>query len=288
VNIALILGLITFVGWGIGDLFTIAATRRIGANLTTFWIFSCSFVLALLFIPFAPHDLALITWPLLVLNLFLGILFISGNVLISEAFRTSSAPLVGIIIQAFPAVVLVLSAFVYGDVITQTQAVYIGIIFIGVVLCSVDFKRLFGSEKIFDRGTVLALIAMIFLSIFFTFSRILINAYGWFLPNLIATACFPIIYLFIKVRREKLIAPKLPIVVISVFMAGLLIRAADFSLNWGLSIPGASSLVAPIAGAAPILFVVMSYLVYKDKLTKQQVLGIVVTLFGIIFLTVGF
>lgn len=284
-NLALVLGLVTFIGWGIGDLFTIAATRRIGANLTTFWIFFCSFVLALLFMPFAPHDLTLITWPLLILNIFLGVLLISGNVLISEAFRTSSAPLVGIIIQAFPAVVLVLSAFIYGDIITQSQAIYIGIIFAGVTLCSVDFKRLLSSEKIFDKGTVLALVAMVFLSIFFTFSRILINAYGWFLPSLIATACFPIIYLFVRVRKEKLAVPKLPMVIMAVFMAGLLIRAADFSLNWGLSIPGASSTVAPIAGAAPILFVVMSYLVFKDKLTKQQIIGIGVTLLGIVLLT---
>jgi drug/metabolite transporter (DMT)-like permease len=153
------------------------------------------------------------------------------------------------------------------------------------VLCSIDFQKLFKSEKIFDTGTLFALLAMIFLSIFFTASRVFIAAYGWFLPSFIANACFPIIYLFLKIKKEKFFVPKQGIVVIAIFMVGLLIRAGDFALNWGLSLPNASSLVAPIAGASPILFVVMSYLIYKDKLTKQQVVGIVTALLGIVLLT---
>src|SRR3989337_150399 len=117
-DLAIVLALITFFGWGTGDLFTIVATRKIGANLTTFWVFFFSWLLSLLLIPFAPHDFNAITLPLLAFNIFLGILYVSGNVLISEAFRISSAPLVGIIIQAFPAVVLVLSALIFQDVIT--------------------------------------------------------------------------------------------------------------------------------------------------------------------------
>jgi len=282
---AIILGLITFIGWGTGDLFTIISTRRIGANLTTFWVFFCSFLLSLLLIPFVPHDLALITWPLLVFNIFLGILYVSGNVLISEAFRISSAPLVGIIIQAFPAVVLVLSAIVFKDAISSIQAVFILIVFAGVVLCSVDIKKVVNSEKIIDKGTVLALIAMVFLSIYFTFTRVLINQYGWFLPNFISTACFPIILLFIRKRKEKFKVPKEAKVLFAVFMVGLLIRAGDFALNWGMSIPGANTLVAPLSGAAPILFVTLSYFIFKDTITKQQLAGIATALAGILLLT---
>lgn len=280
-NLALILSLITFLGWGTGDLFTIVATRRIGATLTTFWVFFFSFILSLLVFPFAPHNIQSITLPMLGFNLFLGVLFVSANVLISEAFRISSAPLVGIIIQGFPAVVLILSAIVFKDIITPLQWLFAAVVFMGVVLCSVNFKKLQRAEKIFDKGTVLALIAMVFLSTFFTFSRILIRAYDWFLPSFIATACFPVIYLFIRIRKEKFTIPKEPKMIIATFMVGLLIRAGDFSLNWGLSLPDASSIVAPIAGVAPILFVISSYFIFKDEVSKQQVLGIITTLVGI-------
>jgi drug/metabolite transporter (DMT)-like permease len=284
-NLAFLLAFITFFGWGTGDLFTIFVTRKIGPSLTTFYVFLFSCLLSLLILPFAPHDLQKITPLLLLLNIFLGILFVSGNFLVSEAFRISSAPLVGIIVQAFPAVVLLLSALIFKDVITLPQFLFIAIIFLGVFLCSVDIKKLLRSEKIFDRGTILALIAMVFLSIFFTFSRIPINTYGWFLPTFIATACFPIIFLFMKKRKEKFSIPKQSFVFFSVFMVGLLIRSGDFALNYGLSIPHASSIVAPIAGASPILFVTLSYFIYKDPLNRQQIIGIIITLIGILLLS---
>ncbi len=284
-NLAIILGLITFIGWGTGDIFTIYVSRKIGSSLTTFWVFFSCFLLSLVVLPFAPHSLNGITTPLLFLNLLLGILFISGNVLVSEAFRISSAPLVGIIIQSFPAVVLILSSLIFKDPISSTKWLFILIIFLGVFLCSVDLKSLTKSQKIIDRGVITALVAVVCLSFFFTFSRVLINAYGWFLPTFIANACFPIVYLLIKWKKEKFYMPKLGKVLTAAFVAGGLIRSADFALNWGLTIPNASSIVAPIAGAAPILFVIMSYFIFKDKLTKQQIMGIVTTLVGIILLT---
>ncbi|MEK9179657.1 MAG: DMT family transporter [Patescibacteria group bacterium] len=284
-NLPLILASIVFVGWGTGDLFTIVAARRIGANLTVFWVFFSSLILSLILMPFVPHNFQLITFPLLLLNIFLGILYVVGNVLVTEAFRLSSAPLVGIIIQSFPAVVLVLSALFFKDKITTSQAIYTIIIFTGIFLSSVDIRKLLTSQKLIDRGTSIALLAMVCLSIYFTFLRIPINAYGWFLPNFIGNACFPIIYFFLRARKEKFSFPTTIPVLVSVLMVGLLIKAGDFSLNWGLSIPGASSLVAPIAGASPILFVTLSALIFKDKVTKQQVFGILVTLIGIVLLT---
>lgn len=283
-ELALILAVITFLGWGTGDLFTIVASRKIGANFTTFWVFSFSFLLSLLVLPFAPHNFGAITFPLLVLNIFLGILYVYGNVLISQAFRISSAPLVGIIIQSFPAVVLILSAIIFRDRITPIQALFIIVIFSGVVCCSVNFSELKGAKKLIDKGTKLALIAMVCLAIFFTFSRILINNYGWFLPTFIANACFPIIFFSIKQQKEKFQIPKMKIL-FATFMIGLLIKAGDFALNYGLSLPNQSTLVAPIAGAAPILFVISSHFIFKDKLTKQQVIGIIISLVGIVLLT---
>lgn len=283
-NLPLILAFTVFIGWGTGDIFTIIATRRIGATLTTLWVFFFSFLLTLIAMPLAPHNFALITFPLLLLNIFLGILYISSNVLISEALRISSAPLVGVIIQSFPAVVLVLSALIFKDKISNLQVVFISIIFLGVFLSSVDLRKLFKTKQILDRGVGIALLSMIFASLYFTFLRIPMNTYGWFLPNFIGTACFPVIFLFMKNRKEKFSIPKSKTVLISVFLVGLLIRAGDFALNYGLSIPNASSIVAPIASASPILFVTLSFLIFKDKVTKQQVSGIVITLIGIVLL----
>jgi drug/metabolite transporter (DMT)-like permease len=207
--------------------------------------------------------------------------------MVTEAFRISSAPLIGVIIPSFPAVVLVLSSLIYHDRITPIQELCIIIILIGVILCCVNFEVLKKSKKIFDKGTLLALIAITFFSIFFTFSRALIYRYGWFLPTFFATACFPISFLIMKKGKEKFTLSKNPQVIFALFMIALLIGAGDFAFNYGISLPGATGIVTPIANSAPVLFVITSYLIFKDKLTKQKIFGILVTLIGIIFLTIA-
>jgi uncharacterized membrane protein len=284
-HLALLLAFISFVGWGTGDLFTIFVVRKIGANLTAFWILAFGFFLSLLSLPFVPHNFGAVTLPLLLINILLGVCYIVGQILVSEAFRISSAPVVGVIVPSVPAVVLVLSIIFFHDKVTLLQIISILIVLLGISLCSVDLKELKKAKTIFDKGAMLALIAIFLFAIFFTFSRILIAAYGWFLPTFIAVACFPLILLFAKKQKEKFIVPKQLNVLFACLMVGLLIRAGDYAFNYGISIPNASGLIAPIANAAPILFVISSYLIFKDKLTRQQILGIIITLIGIILLT---
>jgi len=117
----LLLGFITYIGWGIGDIFGVYASRKIGAYRTTAYVFIFGFSVASFYIPFALDDLGLIPLNLLLINFLIGSAYLSGNVLLNEGFRQSSASLVGIIVQAFPAVVLVLSALIFKDPISIRQ-----------------------------------------------------------------------------------------------------------------------------------------------------------------------
>jgi uncharacterized membrane protein len=69
------------------------------------------------------------------------------------------------------------------------------------------------------------------------------------------------------------------------FLNSLFIGGATFALNYALSI-GNTAIVAPIAGAYPTLFAVLSYLVFKEPINKQQWFGIVLTLIGIVTLSI--
>ena len=68
------------------------------------------------------------------------------------------------------------------------------------------------------------------------------------------------------------------------FASVTLIRTADIALNVGIS-QGLSAVVTPLAGAAPTLFIVLSSLLYKDPIAKQQKLGIGICLLGIVLLS---
>lgn len=67
------------------------------------------------------------------------------------------------------------------------------------------------------------------------------------------------------------------------FTASVLTVSANYAFNIGITY-GYSSLVAPIARASPVLFVILSRFVFKDKLTTQQKLGIIAALSGILLI----
>ena len=127
--------------------------------------------------------------------------------------------------------------------------------------------------------------AMILWGIYFTFIRIPIRQVGWFWPSYFAMLGVPIIWIYMLVRRIKL--EKLPnskITFLSLLNA-LLLTGGTFSYNFAV-MSGQTSIVAPIAGSYPVLFVVLAYFVFKDRLNKQQIFGIVTTLTGIVLLSV--
>ena len=58
---AIFYGLISYVGWGTGDIFGTFATRKVGPYVTTFWAFAFGALLGSFYIPFAQSDLGSIT-----------------------------------------------------------------------------------------------------------------------------------------------------------------------------------------------------------------------------------
>lgn len=282
-----LLALIPLIGWGLGDVFGIYSSRKVGSYLTTFCQFLFAIALFSLVLPFVQSDFSKVTTGLLVLNIMFGSLYVLANFFVNEGFKQASAPVVGIIIQSFPAIVLILSALIFKDPLSPKQLLWALLVFIGVFLCSVDLRELRKTKFEFDVGIKYALVAAGVFSIYFTFFRIFASQYGWFLPNYISFLTLPIaLYLAKKVIKEKskLYIPKDYKVLGAMIVSSLFIRSGDIALNLGVS-QGLSSIVSPIAGAAPVVFVIASALAFKDKVTPQQVAGIVLSILGIIGLS---
>lgn len=283
----LILALITYIGWGSGDIFGVYATRKIGAYKTTFFVFIFGFLAASLYIPFALSDLPKITIGFLLLNIIFGASVLTGNYLLNEAFRRSSASVVGVIVQSFPAIVLILSAIIFKDVITLKQILWVILIFIGIILCTINIEDFKKGNLIKDQGIKYALIAALIFSIYFTFSRIFINAYGWFWANYIAIASFPLAIVIIKKLfsiKESAQLPKQSSVLLAIIVSAVFLRGGDIALNLGIA-SGFASIVTPISAASPTLFITLASIFFKDPVTNQQKVGIAITLLGIILLS---
>lgn len=281
---AILFALVSYVGWGTGDIFGAVASRKIGAYSTSFWVFLIGFILFSLYLPFELTNITKLTPQLFLISLLLGVLYTGGNVTFNEALRVSNASLVGTIAASFTAVTVVLSLIFFRESITAPQAIAIVIIFLGVLFSTLNLQELRSRSALKDPGIIYALISMIAWGVYFTFVKLLVHQIGWFLPTYIAFMLFPLIYVYMRVRKiplEKLTTKGSlgPIVACTI-----LLRGGDFSFNYAIG-QGLTSIVAPIAGAYPTLFALLGFTVFKDPITRQQKIGIFVTLLGIVILS---
>jgi transporter family protein len=281
--IAIIFALLSYIGWGSGDIFGTYATRKIGSFLATFWIYAFGALLFSLYIPFALNDLAHVTMDVLAINVLLGLFLAVCFVAFNEALRIGNSSIVGTIAGSFSGITVILSLIFFKESLSMTQILAILIILIGIALSSLHLEDL-KKRKVFEnKGTLLAILVMLGWGIGYAFIKIPIKQIGWFWSSYILEVVGFLFFLIVginKFRKNKL--PNLRVLT-QPLIATLLQNLGGYSFSYGLSV-GAASIVAPIAGAYPTLFVLLSRFAFKDRLRKQQGFGIIVTLVGIVLL----
>lgn len=278
--IAYLFGMIAYVGWGSGDVFGTFATRKVGPYITTFWAFAFAAILGSFYVPFALRDLHALTPGLFMLNLLLGVMYVGGNLTFNEALRLSSAPIVGTIGGSFAALTVLLSYLFLGETISVLRIALICIVFLGVYITTTSHTQ--KKDAGFTKGIILALISLIVWGIYFTFNKILMSRMGWFWPNYIPMLLFPLIGIYMKWKHIPFILPKRDVAV-PLFFNALMLRGGDVAFNVGASM-GLTATVAPLGGAYPTLFAVLSYFVFRDPLNRKQVAGIIIALGGLVAL----
>lgn len=280
---AILFALVAHIGWGAGDIFGAISSRKIGGYSTTFWSYIIRIPLLAFYLPFdMEHVRAMSVYNVSVAAV-LSIVIVMGSAFFFEAFISGNPSVVGTIGSAFTVPTVILSVIFFNERLDFYQTVAISVIVVGLLFTTFDFRSLRQGSTLLDRGAVLALLAMLLWGIYFAFVRIPVEEIGWFLPGYIVFFFSPIILLMMKIRRIALQRPTANQALPSFLALLVLSTAANFAYNLGIS-SGFTSIVAPIAGAYPILFVFLSALVFKEPLQRTQLLGIVISLAGMVVL----
>ncbi len=282
---AIIFALIAFIGWGTGDVFGGIVSRKIGGYSSTFWLYAYSLFVSSLFIPFAIGQLHNVTLNVVLLLFFLNIIGTIPVISLYEGIRVGNASLVGTIAGAFAAITVILSTVFLGDSLSLPQAFSIIIIFIGLVLSSLNLKTFKAKQLFSDKGVPYALLAMVLWGVYFTLLRIPSRQIGWFWSSYLTIFAVIPLYIFMKIRKIALKFPRGKNVITSSLLNSLMLSVAYYAYNFSIT-KGQTAIVTPIAGSYPVLFVLVAHVVFKDPLKKQQILGIVVNLVGIVLLAV--
>lgn len=281
--ISILFALISYAGWAIGDILLAIITRRIGGYSTAFWTYVVGIFIGGFFVPFYFNQLSNLTISIFVLNLFLGLLLISGWVAFNEALRIANPSLVGTISSSFSVLTVVLSVIIFKEHVTYAQVIAILIIFTGLLLATLDVS-VWKKGKLFNKGVLLALFTMISWGIVYALIRIPIEAVGWFWTGYIYALLSPSILMFMGIRKIPLRRPASFKTLFLLVLCTMFLASAEYSFNFAIS-QGYTSIVAPIAGSYPTLFVLIAFFVFKDKITRQQITGVITTLVGIVLLS---
>lgn len=282
---AIIFALISYLTWGSGVFFEAIVARRLPSYSLALWSFILSSLALSFYAPFAISDLSGLTPGLLILIIVIGIIgLFFGTIVYYEALKISSRALVGTIASSFPAIAVLVSVLFLGERVSMQQILAIVIIFAGLILSGINIRELRNKNIFSDKGVILAFITMLSWGIWIALIKIPVSKIGWFWPNYFTFLLFPLLFLYIKIRKIKIEKPTINHAFVPFIVSTALVRVAEFSYNLGIS-KGLVSVVAPIAGANPTLFVILAFLFFKDPITKQQIIGIVTTLSGIIILS---
>lgn len=282
---AIFFALISYLTWGTGIFVEAIVSRKLRWYSLIFWAHLFSILVLSLYVPFVIKDLAGLTLNILILILtlaFIGIFL--GTIFYYEALRIGNRVLVGTIASSFPAVTVILSLIFLGDRVSTQQAVAIIIIFAGLLVSIADPHTIHGKD-LFSKSSLFALLTCLSWGIYFAFIKIPVQKIGWFWPNYLTFMLFPLSLFYIRFKKVNLEMPTKNNALIFIIISTILVRVAELSYNLGIS-KGLVTIVAPIAGANPTLFVILAFLFFKDPITKQQILGIITTLIGIVLLSI--
>ncbi|OGL26178.1 hypothetical protein A3E49_02820 [Candidatus Saccharibacteria bacterium RIFCSPHIGHO2_12_FULL_49_19] len=286
--LAVLFAAFAHIGYGVGDVYGTFATRKLGPFIASFWITFFGVLLSAFGLVVFRDNLSDLDLNTVAVNTGLAVLLSLSYLSFLQALKIGNAPLVGTISGSFPAVSVIVAVIFFNERPSSIQVATMLVIFIGIILSSLDIGDLRKQKTHLDRVILLSLFTMLGWGIYFSVIRIPIEQYGWYLSHYIAIIVSAIIYyLLLLWKREPAIRGLLGKKGLKdTLSTSILVNGGTFSFNYALSI-GSTSVVVPIAGSYPALFAFLSFKIFKEKLTSQQIVGIVLTLVGVIALAVA-
>lgn len=109
---------------------------------------------------------------------------------------------------------------------------------------------------------------------------------GWFAASYVTFLVFPVVYIPIRLQKIEIFksfktAGGLTFVLF--LIAATLVRSGEVVMNSALQ-SNLSSLMTPLAGSYPVLFVILAAIFLKENIRSTQWFGVILGLIGIVIL----
>lgn len=287
--VSILAGLGGMFGWGTSDFLANQAADRIGAKRAFFYS-QFAGALLILTITLLSQQVLLLPLSLLIKLIYLGVVYALGYLFFYRGFEIGNVAVVSAVINLQAVFIMIVVFLFRGQRLTQIQVPAVFILLLGIFLVSVNFKELKKGVVVLARGVKETLLATIFFGIlFWPYNEIVLEQNNLLWVTAL-TKFFALIFVFVvmKFLKEQLALPQGTYPKKSLWLlvaaTGILEAGAMLSVNFGSQV-GDGILVQPIASALTIVTVTLAFIFLKERITRMQMLGIFMTIVGIILTT---
>lgn len=273
---------------GTADFLAALAGRKTGSFITLFYSMGVSFVILVIIELFIGAPL--IQLQQLLILLLIGLAATTGYLSFYKALELGPVSLVAPIASSDGAIAALIGLVFFGEILTALQGAGLILVFLGILLVSADFSQIRAGIKHPGKGTLYALITMLGFGITLAGISWFSQQYGWFMPILgIRFAIIvPLIIIAAGKRRFKP-AAKLEInTVLTIIGIGALetLGLLAFTSGTAMETQAPTAIVASIYATFPIITVILSYFIFKERPVRNQWAGIIGVIAGMILLSI--
>lgn len=290
--IALLAGLGGMVGWGLADLFAKKTIDEIGDVVSLAWghIFGTLSLLLIAIYQIGINDYQLIisndfpTW--LLLSIF-GIGQAAVYLLVYKGFGKGQVALLNPIFASFAGLTALLSIIVFKETVSGYLPLALIIIFLGILLISLDLEALKASKFKLDRvpGFKEIGIATIMAALWTLFWDKFVGGQDWLSFTFLMYSLMTLsILIYSKIKKINLFVVTPHLWKYLIFI-GLGETLAYLALSWGYSLTTYTSVVALVSGAFSLPTIFLARVFLKENTSRIQTIGSLIIIAGIILVS---
>lgn len=286
-SIALIAGLFGMLGWGISDFFAKKTIDKIGDLKTLIGSQIIGGLFLLIYFLFTKPVLPSITGIMLFYVFALALLDGAGYLFIYRAFQKGVMSIVSPIAASAAGFSVIIAVFLFKENLSRFGLIGVILIFLGILITSTDFRDL---KKSFSKvnlsnGIPEAIAAMVLIGLWFPLWDRFVGDKEWLFWLIMLKLIMGVmlcLYFYLTNRGKNLLNGYKSVVKILVPVA-ILDALAYLGTTWGYSVTtNTTSLITVIANAYSLPTIILAYFLLKERISKQQVLGIMSIIGGII------
>jgi len=282
-ELGVMLALVAMVGYGFSDLFLTKAARRSGEYPTLFWR---GIIILLLTLPvvLAVEGTILIPLEHLWLLLLLGVIGTLAYYSYSKAVKVGVVSVISPFSHSAVLLTILLAFIFLGERLNMLQSLAVGLIILGMVFISVDYKELKKMRvKHLTRGMGYAVITFFGWGLYSFLNKIAIDRIGPFLTlfyfEVVSLAALLIVLPWSSGVKIDKVGMKF------VIWLAIVITVADIAANIAISM-SLLSVVIPIIYSATLVTLVLAAVFLNEKIGRIQKISALAIILGIILVSI--